>query len=388
VVLHRAAVVAVIVTAAFWSRPSTNAFAGDAISLYPPDWTRDDGLRTEPRTLEPPPSSGAPAIDHRSIVLDLKRLTFAGHGADGGFVHEVAPPSSNHAVYDFSGIPCVLYHFVMGYYKQAFQDELYQHWATGYMTIMDLEHAHERYVNGLAEARYGRWWDRTWRESLPVEKGGIPLKPQVIEIGREIEVFRLWDFALTTEGRVVAPGNVALYLSDDRVYQSVPTARTIERDTATANVRRDSLEARNDPKAPSLIDRDPPGSHLRAGDDSYFARFVEDDVRIDLLRVLHGVTRERYARTFDASLRAPTPAGNMYTGDGWNLVGRLTVIAKASMSMPLSYASGQLELNLFPGLSREHWATLHLRMKVQSKTQAGSPPFPFVAQLDFEVLGW
>lgn len=352
----------------------------EVLTLHPPGWA-DEGAGPESRRHQPAVERAAPPIDHRSVVLDLGRISaFARGRILDGFLGEVAPENER-VVYDFSGIQCVAYRYLMGYYKQMFQSELLDQWSTGRMTIMDLDRHYADFANGLNDVRFGVWWDRSWRDSLPVEKGGASTLPRRIEIGRVIEVFRVGELALTNEGAVCV-GALPINFDSDRIYSNVPSARALENSTANAAVRRDPATATRDvAHKVELPESEPAGYGVSAIEDTHLARFVEDEVRLDLERVLHGSARARYRRTLEEWLKAPTPTGNIYTGDGWNLVGRLTVIPQASVSTPLSYASGMLDLNFYPGFARDHFAALSLRLK-------GQPGVGANFQLQLEVFGW
>lgn len=60
-----------------------------------------------------------------------------------------------------------------------------------------------------ADFTRGRWWLRSWLDSLPVEKGGLPL-PVLVDLGQEVEVVRFEDSSLTSSGRIRS-GETAFY---------------------------------------------------------------------------------------------------------------------------------------------------------------------------------
>lgn len=82
-------------------------------------------------------------------------------------------------------------------------------------------------------ARGGRWWERTWLDSLTAERGGAPAEPVVTEIGERTTVLSLGPLSISNDFRARLDGTyfgLGVDPSPSRVFRDLGDAA---RDAAT-----------------------------------------------------------------------------------------------------------------------------------------------------------
>ncbi len=313
--------------------------------------------RSEARDETPGRTFAAPPLEHRSILLDLGTLRPTS-AADAAFVNEVAPEEEcpGSLIHTYRGLEAVAVRRILGYYAHVFQVDTAKRWAGTNDSPFDMDQRIRDMVDAQSDlGTGGRWWERTWRQSLTPQLGGAPSTPRVQVTGEEIELFHLGELSITNEGRVKV-GRLSLYLDDDRIYQQIEQKT---RDTLILQVRArldanlarvatppDRDRAEKTVKAPGVPEESHPDAALE---------LTEDDALLELERVLAGTSRER-ARP--ASGKFETPKGSLYTGDGWNLSLHTTFHLRVpdSTSSPegaISTVAAELDLNLYPGETRQ-----------------------------------
>jgi hypothetical protein len=334
------------------------------------------------------PSEPSP-LEHRSILLELGTLRLPPIGAGRALVNEIAPEADapGTVVRTYRGLQGVLYRRAMGYYHRLATDTLRSLWAGTSISAMQFQEDLD-YV-GAQEADFfagGRWWERTWRQSLLPEKGGAPATPRVIEIGKEIELFRVGELAFTTEGKLRA-GRLSVYLSDDKVYEKI-RAPLDNLNAAQSRARSDAHLARG-PAAPTPAPDVNAPKPRPSTDDARIDLSIalEDDAEVELERSLRGTLRARVLRRFaNGPARGNTPRGNVWTGDGWNVSFRPTLQLRlpqlGDLPSAVSQAAAEVEVSFFPRELREPWAILVFKVR-------GAPsPREVTACVDFEVVRW
>ena len=320
-----------------------------------------------------------PTLEHRSILLDIDSFR-APSSRDNSLVDELAPEERPPAslVHSYRGIQAIVTKRLLGYYRRLFSSAMRTRWNESNDTIFDLERrfaqetaAEEDLSNG------GRWWDRTWRQSLVPSRGGAPAQPLVITLGTEVDALRADEVSLTTEGKIRL-GRFSLFLDDDRVYERLGEKA---RDLVLAVVK-----ARPDTNVPrpssSTADRPVKAMIVEESRIDMSVGLAEDDAEQELTRVLAGTGRQR-VRKVD---RYRTPRGNLFTGNGWNLSIHPSLSLRLPTSNDLTQAcsnvSVEFDLNLFPGEARQQWGLVSVELQASPNTRIYS------AVALFEILRW
>ena len=129
--------------------------------------------------------------------LDL-RINLDTSYPGGNYWNDYGNQPSYHINYEYCGIQGVIYSqnekIANRYYKQ----QLAVYWNQTYSHPFDLDKRMRSYQLESSNNGY-HWWDRTWRESLPPEKGGQTTITH--KIGSRIEILQIGPLGLTNEGR-------------------------------------------------------------------------------------------------------------------------------------------------------------------------------------------
>jgi hypothetical protein len=370
--------------------------AQDVVALRPPSLVGgegvrdDDGVRSRVDEARPERSARGPVLDHRSILLDLTSLRLPPGEEVRSLVSEIAPEvdAPGSVIRSYHGFQGVFQRHLMGYYHQAVSEYLHQIWAGGSLTPAELEErACTIFYYEVDHSTGGRWWDRTWRQSLTAEKGGASALPRVENVGSEIELFHLGEVAVTTEGKVRI-GRLGVYVEDDRVYERVksslepiatPQAKARTEPHAARGVQTGAPPPETTPTKPKPLPlpTDEARIDLRVA--------MDDDAEIELQRTLRGTMRERFLRSYRNGSTS-TPRGNLWTGDGWSVSVRpflhLRVPQMSSPDTTVGSAGAQLDVTLFRADTRDAWAVVMLR--VQGRPHQNE----VTSTLDFELVRW
>jgi hypothetical protein len=385
------------VSGAFLSLLLSVFFAHSASAQEPgrlPALDGDGGAVTPPRTAFPEArddgashhGTSAPPLEHRSILLELDLLHAPPLG-DSALLNELAPEeiAPGSLVSSYRGVQSLVVRRLLGYFRHLSSVSMQTRWEKSDESIFDMERSVRRETEDEADLRSGgRWWDRTWRQSLVPSRGGAPAEPTVIAVGQEVELFRFGEVSLTNEAQIRL-GRLSLYLDDDRIYELVgQRARDAFLAATQAKARPDPNAAR---PAPTVPGQDPskPVKTL-VSEESRIDISIglgEDDADVELERVLAGTERQRGRRTAG---RFETPKGNLVTGEGWNLCAHpalgLRLPTSSDMTQAFSSVSIAFDVNLFPGETRQLWGLVSLRFQASPSGRTCS------ATLDFEVLRW
>jgi hypothetical protein len=390
-VVWRARGLAVLAAALSFFSANTKALADEAVAppvigghgglIEPPE-----GARSQASDETPATGGHAPGIDHRSILLDLDAMRPPVALDSGALVNEIAPecdcPGS--VIRTYHGIQGIAVKRLLGYYSRLFSEDMKNRWTGTSESIFQLDRRMERMACAEADMKAGgRWWDRTWRQSLVPEAGGTPALSRIESIGKELEIVRAGEFALTTEGRLRV-GRLSLYLDDDRIYQRIEQ-RTREALFAPTRARADANLTR--PLGTEKEKQERPQKQVVSGEDriDVSLALLEDDAAVELERVLSGTNRGRAHRRSGVF---ETPQGNVYTGEGWNLAVRPRLqlrlpTAIGDVRSAISQAQLVVEVGLFPGETRQLWGTLSFRVSTSPRDKEFAS-----ASIALEVVRW
>lgn len=250
---------------------STVARAQDGVRLSGPveGLARVDGNGT---VVSPPAADEwrpEGALEPHGDPLDLDvRLRLPGYrwidprGVD--FVRQVSltrlPPGS--LIVEYEGIQGLVVRKLQSRMRKQWMDDLTEAYEEG---LLD----DGGYVAKLGEARDaladfrcgGRWWERSWLDSLTPERGGAPAQPYVHTFGERIEVLRFGDLSFTNDlrGRVDGLGSLSFDPGTKQIYRTAVEARRLAREDA--RLRRDVDDEEDEPLLPDaegLGDEDDP----------------------------------------------------------------------------------------------------------------------------------
>jgi hypothetical protein len=110
------------------------------------------------------------------------------------------PPGS--LVVEYQGVQGFLARRLQSRYRSLWRSQIDLLYDETSMTDAERSAALDEIGTGFADLRGGRWWERSWRESLLPEKGGAPARPWVHVVGQDLELFRLGAVSVTNELKV------------------------------------------------------------------------------------------------------------------------------------------------------------------------------------------
>jgi len=125
--------------------------------------------------------------------LDIKLDT---HYYDRDYWDAYVKQPTYHINYEYAGLEGVIKNQLEKLANRYYRKQLRDYWEQSYLHPLDLD-KRVRELN-LQNGEH-RWWDRTWRESLPPEKGGQQEYTQ--QIGSKIEIIQIGPTGITNEGR-------------------------------------------------------------------------------------------------------------------------------------------------------------------------------------------
>jgi hypothetical protein len=267
-------------------------------------------------------------------------------------------------VFVYHGIQGLTVRKALGYYRRLFSAGMQTRWDKSSDTVFEVEQRFARESEAEADLRNGRWWERTWRQSLVPSEGGVPDDPFVVTRGSEIDLFRVGEASFTTEDKIRL-GSFSFFFDDERFHERF-AQKTLETLVAVASGKTQVL-------ADHLI------KTTESEENRVSVGLASEDACVELERVLSGTGRQR-SKCYE------TPHGNLVTGEGWNL----SVYPAVSLRLPtrcdptqtLSNAGVEFDLNLYPGETRQQWARVSLELRTSPSDNA------YTAICEFEVLRW
>jgi len=99
---------------------------------------------------------------------------------------------------EYAGIQRVIYDQLGKLANRYYKQELANYWDQSYLHPLDLDRRMRQYGIESSDSN-DRWWLRSWRESLPPEKGGQITT--IHRVGSRIDVIRIGPIGLNNEGR-------------------------------------------------------------------------------------------------------------------------------------------------------------------------------------------
>ncbi|MDC3379181.1 hypothetical protein OAX78_02755 [Planctomycetota bacterium] len=199
----------------------------------------DEELRLDPHVT--PHRPDAPEFrrtlpTHRSVVLDLPSHRWASSFKRTSVVpqitaHEVMPPGSVHVRYQ--GLARYVVRHAQRRFRKEWRAQINERFDETNMT--DREYRAEMRKVDLAFADHatgGRWWQRTWWDSLSETQGGAPSTPHVVTIGTQTEILRIGSFSISNDLRGRLDAVALLGHGEGPTVRDVPNERARASDHA------------------------------------------------------------------------------------------------------------------------------------------------------------
>lgn len=214
--------------------------------VHPPRPEADDLGRDPRRPLDV-------EVDVRLELPTFRWLPHVDNGAD--FLRQVSltrlPPGSFRVRYE--GIESVVVRKIQSRLRKLWRDSISDAYEAEMLDDDALEAAFTDMYHRLADfGAGGRWWERSWLDSLVPERGGAPATPVVQQIGQEIELFRLGPLSFNNELRVRVDG-LTLRVDPDagQIYRDHDYGRLARE---YAYIKRDDQDE-DDAELPAILPR-------------------------------------------------------------------------------------------------------------------------------------
>jgi hypothetical protein len=111
------------------------------------------------------------------------------------------PYATGERVFEYGGLQGAIINRILSYHHRYYFAALDAAFNHGYMSLGDVDRISMEYMWGQYDAKYGRWWDRNFFESMVPERGGAE-RPEVCYIGREEPIFEIGEIAFTNTGKL------------------------------------------------------------------------------------------------------------------------------------------------------------------------------------------
>lgn len=212
------------------------------------------------RPLEPDLPAFDADVELRLELPAYRWLPRRVHRAD--FMHQVAltrlPPGS--LVVRYEGIEGYLLRKAQSRLKSLWRESIKDAWEGGILDDQRYDAAIDEMYDSLADFRAGgRWWERSWLDSLTPERGGAPVQPFVHRIGERIDVLRLGPVHFTNDFKARVDQVTVLSFDPDggQIHRDVDLRR-LAREHARLQRSGDDQDARED-ELPTLTGEPPDG---------------------------------------------------------------------------------------------------------------------------------
>jgi hypothetical protein len=212
------------------------------------------------RPLDDDPPAFDADIEVRLELPAYRWLPRRVHRAD--FMHQVSltrlPPGS--LVVRYEGIEGYLVRKTQSRMKSLWRESIKDAWEAGILDDQRYDSAIEHMYESLSDFRAGgRWWERSWLDSLTPERGGAPATPFVQKIGERIDVFSLGPVRFTNDFKARVDRVTILSFDPDggQIHRDFDLRR-LAREHARLQRAGDDLDERDD-ELPALTGEPPDG---------------------------------------------------------------------------------------------------------------------------------
>lgn len=171
------------------------------------------------------PAAPGPA-EPIDVTLRLPRLRWVS-GADLLPLVSLTRLPPGALVIRYAGLQAVVVRRLQGRLRDRWHASLHDAWAAGVLSDERYEAALERMFDALVDHRAGgRWWERSWLDSLPASRGGAPDPPLEHVVGERVAL-RLGPLILTSDLRlqVERVGMLAVEPDAPRPLRRLETSR-------------------------------------------------------------------------------------------------------------------------------------------------------------------
>lgn len=144
-----------------------------------------------------------PALNERSVLEDLENLKPDYTRQEDVLLSEICPkePAPGEIRIKYDGLQRVVVSRILSYCNRLWSNSIDDRFYKGNESFLDHQKSMSDRCDMEAAFQQGRWWERSWRQSLPEEKGGAG-QPKTVTIGRELTVFELGELRVTNTGQI------------------------------------------------------------------------------------------------------------------------------------------------------------------------------------------
>lgn len=211
-------------------------------------------IPTPPRTddLRRPLDADPPAFDAEiELRLELPAYRWLPRQAHrAAFMHQVSltrlPPGSLQVRYE--GIEGYLVRKAQSRLKSLWRDSIKDAWEGGILDDQQYDARIDEMYDSLSDFRSGgRWWERSWLDSLTPERGGAPADPYVHRVGERLDVLRVGPVRFTNDLKARVDRVTILSFDPDggQIYRDFDLRR-LAREHARLQRSGDDLDDRGD----------------------------------------------------------------------------------------------------------------------------------------------
>lgn len=183
-----------------------------------------------------------PIFDDVDVRLELPSFSWLPHLGNGAdFLHQVSltrlPPGSLRMKYE--GLEGIVVRKLNGRLKKIWRDSINDAWEAEMLDVDAYKAAFNDMYERMGDFNAGgRWWERSWLDSLTPERGGAPAQPFVHTIGERLEVFKLGPLSFSNDLRA--------HLDHFTVLRVDPDGGQIYRDHDTERLAREHAHLKRD----------------------------------------------------------------------------------------------------------------------------------------------
>lgn len=168
-----------------------------------------------------------PALNERSILEDLESLKPSYARQEDALLSEICQkePAPGELRIKYDGVQKVIVSRILSYCNRLWTNSLDDRFYKGDESYLDYQKSMSDKCETESAFQQGCWWERSWRQSLPEEKGGAG-QPKTVTIGKELTVFELGELHVTNTGQIKL-GAFFFYIKSAEVDPKTQTVNSV-----------------------------------------------------------------------------------------------------------------------------------------------------------------